>query len=91
VFHGPPTARFDINVVKRIKVTERVNVEGRVTFLNAFNRPNFYLGDADSTIRSISAAGSTFGQTRSAYRDITVSGTNDPGGRLIEWQLRVNF
>lgn len=91
VFFGPATARFDINVVKRINVTERVNVEGRVTFLNAFNRPNFYIGDSDATIRSTSAAGAAFGTTRSAYRDITVSGTNDPGGRLIEWQLRLNF
>jgi hypothetical protein len=91
VFHGPMTARFDINVLKRIKVTETVNLEGRVTFLNAFNRANFFIGDSDSTIRSVSAAGTTFGQTRSAYRDITVSGTNDPGGRLIEWQLRHNF
>ena len=91
VFHGPWTARFDFNVLKRIKVTERVNVEGRVSFLNAFNRPNFYLGDADSTIRSVSAASTSFGQTKSAYRDITVSGTNDPGGRLIEFQLRLNF
>jgi hypothetical protein len=91
VFHGPPTARFDFNVLKRIPLTEKVNFEGRVSFLNAFNRPNFYLGDSDSTIRSISAASTSFGQTRSAYRDITVSGTNDPGGRLIEWQLRLNF
>ncbi|MFL6208790.1 MAG: carboxypeptidase regulatory-like domain-containing protein [Pyrinomonadaceae bacterium] len=91
VFQGPPQARFDINVVKRIPITERVNVEGRVNFLNAFNRPNFFLGDADSTIRSVSAASSSFGQTRSAYRDITVSGTNDPGGRLIEFQFRLNF
>jgi hypothetical protein len=91
VFFGPPQARFDINVMKRIPVTERVNVEGRVSFLNAFNRPNFFLGDADATIRSISAASSSFGQTRAAYRDITVSGTNDPGGRLIEFQFRLNF
>lgn len=91
VFFGPWTARFDMNVVKRIHVTERVNVEGRVSFLNAFNRANFYLGDSDSTIRSVSAASSLFGTTRSAYRDITVSGTNDPGGRLIEWQFRINF
>ncbi len=91
VFHGPMTARFDFNVVKRIPVTERVNLEGRVSFLNAFNRANFFLGDADSTIRSVSAASQSFGQTRSAYRDITVSGTNDPGGRLIEFQFRLNF
>jgi len=91
VFHGPMTARFDFNVLKRIPLTERVNLEGRVSFLNAFNRANFYLGDSDATIRSVSAASTSFGQTRSAYRDITVSGTNDPGGRLIEWQFRINF
>ncbi len=91
VFFGPWTARFDLNVVKRIPVTEQVKLEGRVSFLNAFNRANFYLGDSDSTIRSISAASTSFGQTRSAYRDITVSGTNDPGGRLIEFQLRMIF
>jgi len=91
VFHGPMTARFDFNVLKRIPLTEKVNLEGRISFLNAFNRPNFYLGDSDATIRSVSAASTSFGQTRSAYRDITVSGTNDPGGRLIEWQFRINF
>ena len=91
VFHGPMTARFDFNVLKRIPLTEKVNIEGRVSFLNAFNRANFFLGDSDATIRSVSAASTSFGQTRSAYRDITVSGTNDPGGRLIEWQFRVNF
>ena len=91
VFHGPMTARFDFNVLKRIPLTEKVNLEGRVSFLNAFNRANFYLGDSDATIRSVSAASTSFGQTRSAYRDITVSGTNDPGGRLIEWQFRLNF
>jgi hypothetical protein len=91
VFFGPWQSRFDLNIVKRIPVTERVKLEGRVSFLNAFNRANFFLGDADATIRSISAASTSFGQTRAAYRDITVSGTNDPGGRLIEFQFRLNF
>jgi hypothetical protein len=35
--------------------------------------------------------GPVFGKTQSAYRDITVSVTNDPGGRLIEFALRYNF
>ena len=91
VFFGPWQSRFDLNIVKRLNVTERVKLEGRVSFLNAFNRANFFLGDADATIRSVSAASTSFGQTRAAYRDITVSGTNDPGGRLIEFQFRVNF
>jgi hypothetical protein len=91
VLHGPWTQRFDFNIVKKIPITEKVNVEGRVSFLNAFNRANFYLGGADNTINTIAVSNTNFGQTRSAYRDITVSGTNDPGGRLIEWQFRLNF
>jgi len=32
---------------------------------------------------------STFGQTTSAYRDI--SGTVDPGSRIVEFLVRLNF
>ena len=31
------------------------------------------------------------GQIVDAYRDISVSGTNDPGGRVIEFMLRFVF
>lgn len=94
ILYGPMTARFDLNVVKRIRVTEKTSFEGRVQFLNAFNRPNFYIGDLGSVNdprHIVSVNSSEFGQTRSAYRDPTVSGTNDPGGRLIEFQLRFKF
>lgn len=91
VFFGPWFSRFDFNVLKRFPVTERVRFEARVQFLNAFNQTNFYIGDPDLNIRAVSANSSSFGQTRNAYRDITVSGTNDPGGRLIEFQFRLNF
>jgi hypothetical protein len=69
-------------------------MEFRAQFLNAFNYQNFFAGTVNSTNSPILAdggIGSQFGQTRSAYRDVTVSGTNDPGGRLIEFQLRFNF
>jgi len=94
ILYGPMTARFDLNIMKRIPVTERTSFEGRVQFLNAFNRPNFYIGSiasVNSPLRTIAGNDSAFGQTRAAYRDPTVSGTNDPGGRLIEFQLRFNF
>jgi carboxypeptidase family protein len=94
VLYGPMTARFDLNVMKRIRITERTNFEGRVQFLNAFNRANFYVGSiasVNSPLRVIQGNDSAFGQTRAAYRDPTVSGTNDPGGRLIEFQMRFNF
>jgi hypothetical protein len=86
---GPWQQRIDLNVLKRTRITERFNVEFRAQFLNAFNIANFFLSSlADA---SSSGIGAQFGQTRTAFRDITVSGTNDPGGRLIEFQLRLNF
>ncbi|HXI89728.1 MAG TPA: carboxypeptidase regulatory-like domain-containing protein [Blastocatellia bacterium] len=89
--HGPMTARFDLNLVKRTRITERVNFEARMQLLNAFNRANFYILSATADARTAAVNSSSFGQTRAAYRDFTVSGTNDPGGRLIEFQFRLNF
>lgn len=92
--YGPWQKRIDLNVVKRTRITETVNFEFRAQFLNAFNFANFFIGSLDSVNSPIlggSTIGAQFGQTRSAYRDITVSGTNDPGGRLIEFQMRLNF
>jgi hypothetical protein len=88
--YGPMTARFDFNVMKRTRITETANFEFRVQFLNAFNRANFFL-DNPGNSQNDEGIGTEFGQTRFAYRDITVSGTNDPGGRLVEFQLRLNF
>ena len=91
---GPAFKRIDLNVLKRTKITETVNVEFRAQFLNAFNHQNFFIGSLDSVNDPRlggTGVGSQFGQTRSAYRDFTVSGTNDPGGRLIEFQMRLNF
>lgn len=86
---GPWQQKIDLNILKRTRVTERVNVEFRAQFLNAFNIANFFIGGLGDV--STGGIGAQFGQTRVAYRDITVSGTNDPGGRLIEFQLRINF
>ena len=38
---------------------------------------------------ALSASAANFGQTAGAYRDL--SNTNDPGGRIVEFQLRLNF
>ena len=91
--YGPAQYRFDLNVLKRTRITERTNFEARVQFLNAFNRPNFFMGSPTASARTIAinSAAVPFGQTRQAYRDITVSGTNDPGGRIVEFQFRLNF
>ncbi|MGI8785406.1 MAG: hypothetical protein ACR2L2_17370 [Acidobacteriota bacterium] len=88
--YGPWTSRWDLNVMKRTAITEGTNFEFRVQFLNAFNQSSITI-QAPGTNAATGGIGAAFGQTTNAYRDFTVSGTNDPGGRLIEFQLRLNF
>lgn len=91
VIHGPKFFRADMSIVKKIKMTERTNIELRGEFLNAFNNINFWVGRGSTTengaVTPSSAA--TFGQTTAAFQD--VSTTNDPGGRLVQFVLRINF
>ncbi len=79
---GPGFVRFDLSLVKRIRFTETKNFELRAEFLNAFNNINFY----GTTCASASLS---CGQTSSAYRD--ESNQQDPGGRLIQFVMRINF
>lgn len=88
--YGPWTSRYDLSLMKRINITEKTNFELRTQFLNVFNQSVITIRPpANNT--DAQTIGSAFGQTRNAFRDFTVSGTNDPGGRLIEFQLRLNF
>ena len=78
---GPKFMRFDLSLVKRIRFTETKNFELRGEFLNAFNHINFY------GVNSI--GGLTSGQVTSAYTDTNQQ--QDPGGRLIQFVIRINF
>jgi hypothetical protein len=79
---GPMFARYDLSLVKKIRFTEQANFELRGEFLNAFNNINFY----GSTCASSSL---TCGQATTAYTDRNT--THDPGGRLIQIVMRINF
>lgn len=93
VISGPRFVRVDMSVVKKIRLTEKTNVEMRGEFLNAINNQNFRIGASQTAeVGAISGAtlgAATFGQTTVAYQD--VSTTNDPGGRLVQLVLRINF
>ena len=94
-FYGPSLFRADLSIVKKTRIRESMNIETRVEFLNAFNNTNFLIGNvgagdvANTDQNNITVSSLTFGQTSHAYRD--VSTTNDPGGRLLQLVLRVNF
>jgi Carboxypeptidase regulatory-like domain len=77
---------FDASMIKRTRIRESINVEFRASALNIFNLTNFGTGASGTNYNNI---GSSFGQVSGAYRDI--SGTVEPGGRILEFMLRVNF
>jgi hypothetical protein len=93
VIKGPSFFRFDLSLAKKIKFTERMNLEMRAEALNAFNNINFLIGGAGNDVNTgTSGAALTsgfFGRYTAAYQD--TSTTNDPGGRLIQLVLRLNF
>jgi hypothetical protein len=88
--YGPPHFRQDINVVKTTRITERINWQLRVEFLNAFNNINFfYPGSETTSVATVTTQTTAFGRVTNAYRDFST--TDDPGGRIIQIVLRVNF
>jgi hypothetical protein len=88
--YGPWQQRWDFSLSKVTRLGEKRSLEIRAQFLNALNLTNFLLGSAGNAVNSGGVTAS-FGQTTNAYRDFTVSGTNDPGGRLIEFVARFHF
>jgi hypothetical protein len=90
VLHGPSFFRFDLSVAKKIRFTENINLEMRAEFLNAFNNINFQPGAAGNDINTLGSLNATsFGRMTSAYQDLST--TNDPGGRVGQLVLRLNF
>lgn len=92
VLHGPRFVRLDMSLVKRIRISETVNFEMRGEFLNAINNVNFRIGGWAADSVTVGNFGSlTFGQLGSGtvYQDLST--TNDPGGRLVQIVLRLNF
>ncbi len=80
----PRFTRFDLSLVKKARITETVSFELRAEFLNAFNHTNFY-----THLNMTNFTSATFGQVTSAYSDS--ANTNDPGGRLGQIVVRINW
>jgi hypothetical protein len=90
IIHGPRFTRFDLSVAKKINFSEHINVEMRVEMLNAFNNINFLVGSAANDVNTLGGLATTsFGRMTAAYQD--TSTTNDPGGRIGQLVLRLNF
>ncbi len=91
ILYGPSFFMFDMAVSKKFMIGERRNVELRMTMLDAINRTSFRVGGFGADVVNLGVGGSTFGQlpAGSAYQDLST--TNNPGGRMIDLMLRINF
>jgi hypothetical protein len=81
----------DVSLIKVTHLRESVTLEIRAQALNVFNFANFLptVGAGSTATGANSNTSSTFGQLTTAYTDL--SGTQDPGGRILEFVVRVNF
>lgn len=91
ILYGPGYFKFDATVSKKFLIGEKRSVELRATILDVLNAPNFRVGGFGADVFAAAVGGDTFGKLNngSAYQDIST--TNDPGGRLIDLMLRINF
>jgi hypothetical protein len=83
-FYLPWQKHLDLSIQKNTRIREGINLQISAHFLDALNIANF--------IPTSSNNSTSFGQmsgTAGAYRDL--SGTNDPGARIVEFVLRLNF
>ncbi|MGH8246430.1 MAG: carboxypeptidase-like regulatory domain-containing protein [Gammaproteobacteria bacterium] len=91
--YGPRFIRFDLSAVKKTRIRESLNVEIRAEFLNAFNNINFMVGGPTAAqvfdIAGTNIQNTSFGRITDAYNDIST--TSDPGGRIVQLVLRINF
>jgi hypothetical protein len=86
--YGPWLQKWDVSLAKRTKIREHQEIEFRAQALNIFNHPNFFLVNSNSGSSTLTI-NNTFGQTRNIYNDI--NSTNDPGSRIMDFQLRFIF
>jgi hypothetical protein len=90
ILHGPGFFRSDLSIAKRIRFTETANLELRLEMLNAFNNINFQPGAAANDVNGLgNLTNSSFGRMTAAYQDLST--TSDPGGRVGQIVVRINF
>ena len=91
VLYGPDFFKIDTAVIKRIQFDERRNVEFRVTMFDVLNRTNWRIGGWTGNVSNLTAFTGTFGQMGTGWSFQDPNGSNDPGGRIVDLMMRINF
>jgi hypothetical protein len=85
-FHGPGIQMVDLSLFKQFAITERVRLQFRSEFFNAFNHPNF--GNPNANIASPGSFGKVF-NTLAPILGNDSGGPGDP--REIQFALKLYF
>lgn len=91
VLFGPNFFKLDSAIGKRFNIGETRNVEFRMTVFDVLNHTNWRLGGWTNNVSNITAFTGTFGQMQNGWAYQDPNGSNDPGGRVIDFLLRINF
>jgi Carboxypeptidase regulatory-like domain len=91
VLYGPSFFKLDSSVQKRIAIGEKRNIEMRATFFDVLNKTNWRLGGWTGNVNNITAFTGTFGQMLPGWSYQDPNGSNDPGGRIMDLMVRINF
>jgi len=93
VVQGPGFWNFDMGIIKKFSITERVKLDFRTEFFNLFNHPNFE-NPRNATVGSPTLTSGLFGQTGMVTAAVpsssTIIATGEPN-RVIQFALRVSF
>jgi hypothetical protein len=88
---GPGLKNWNVNLIKNTRISEKFAIQLRAEFYNIFNSPMYGTVSVSpfapsQTTQSIGA--SVFGSQPGVFLNRTIP---DGGGRVIRWQLRLNF
>lgn len=91
VLFGPNFFKVDSAIGKRFNLGEKRNIEFRMTAFDVLNHTNWRLGGWGGNVNNITAFTGTFGQMQSGWAYADPNGSNDPGGRILDFLFRINF
>jgi hypothetical protein len=91
VLFGPNFFKLDSSIGKRFAIGEKRNVEFRMTAFDVLNHTNWRLGGWTGNVNNITTFTGQFGQMLNGWSYQDPNGSNDPGGRIMDVMIRINF
>ncbi|MGH9755927.1 MAG: hypothetical protein ACREA2_24360, partial [Blastocatellia bacterium] len=87
----PGITNFDFNILKRTRIRETTSLEFRAEFYNIFNHPQYGIGSVSPFSPGGGAIGSNLNTTLAGRFLKPNTPSDDGGGRVVRFQLKLLF